>query len=367
MKKIYLVFIALLLINRAPAEQLKWSVGSVNQKITDIDFEFGDQDEGLIKVHIDQATAKGTNILFNLQESSYDYGVLLEWLSKLISSEVKGVDVSIQIYDENIDLKSSVDRVLFELTNIDVAIDERGNNTKLNSLNGKFSISNFKFFLPTVNDPEADEVLRKVNRAIPDGKITKMELGVNYSQSNNLLEITGILRMLGGSANLDIVMLIDEQSAERTYVKNATLKLQNLSDGMMELVDVIEKETTVQVTKAGRNSARLEFSGPIEGLPENKYDNQYLGHEIKSIISGIEHTATMYYQTYGEWPQDIEQLEYTGQIDLDRSTKLKWTFVLQMPDRIIATSTENMPAGAGKITIYNARTGEFFGYGSSDY
>ena len=64
--------------------------------------------------------------------------------------------------------------------------------------------------------------------------------------------------------------------------------------------------------------------------------------------------------------ENVEQLERAGQLDLDRSTKLKWTFELQLPDRLSATSTEEMQGGAGKVVSFDALTGKFTGYGSPE-
>ena len=88
--------------------------------------------------------------------------------------------------------------------------------------------------------------------------------------------------------------------------------------------------------------------------------------EARTVISNVHNAAKMYYQTRGEWPGDVEQLERAGQLDLDRSTKLKWTFELQLPDRIGATSAEEMQGGAGKIVSFDALTGKFTGYGSAE-
>ena len=88
--------------------------------------------------------------------------------------------------------------------------------------------------------------------------------------------------------------------------------------------------------------------------------------EARTVISNVHNAAKMYYQTKGEWPGDVDQLERSGQIDLDRSTKLKWTFELQLPDRIGVTSTEEMQGGAGKIVTFDALTGRFTGYGSAE-
>ena len=88
--------------------------------------------------------------------------------------------------------------------------------------------------------------------------------------------------------------------------------------------------------------------------------------EARTVMSNVHNAAKMYYQTKGEWPGDVEQLERAGQLDLDRSTKLKWTFELQLPDRLSATSTEEMQGGAGKVVSFDALTGKFQGYGSPE-
>ena len=72
--------------------------------------------------------------------------------------------------------------------------------------------------------------------------------------------------------------------------------------------------------------------------------------EARTVMSNINNASKMYYKTRGEWPTEIDELERAGQLDVSRSTKLKWTFDIQLSDqggRIIATSTEEMAGGAG--------------------
>ena len=49
--------------------------------------------------------------------------------------------------------------------------------------------------------------------------------------------------------------------------------------------------------------------------------------EARTVMSNVHNAAKMYYQTKGEWPGDVEQLERAGQLDLDRSTKLKLSLI----------------------------------------
>ena len=91
--------------------------------------------------------------------------------------------------------------------------------------------------------------------------------------------------------------------------------------------------------------------------------------EARTVMSNINNAAKMYYQTRGEWPSEIDELERAGQLDVSWSTKLKWTFDLQLSDqggRITASSTEEMSGGAGHQVVYDADLGKFTGYGSPE-
>ena len=91
--------------------------------------------------------------------------------------------------------------------------------------------------------------------------------------------------------------------------------------------------------------------------------------EARTVMSNINNASKMYYQTKGIWPSEVDELERAGQLDLSRSTKLKWGFDIQLNDqggRITATSTEEMSGGAGHQVIYDADNGKFIGYGSPE-
>ena len=86
--------------------------------------------------------------------------------------------------------------------------------------------------------------------------------------------------------------------------------------------------------------------------------------EAKSVISSISNASVMFYQFNGEWPSSVDDLERQGQLDLELSTKLKWQFELQLPEMVIAISTEEMAGGAGKVILYNRELGKYTGYGT---
>ena len=91
--------------------------------------------------------------------------------------------------------------------------------------------------------------------------------------------------------------------------------------------------------------------------------------EARTVMSNINNASKMYYQTRGEWPTEVDELERSGQLDVSRSTKLKWTFDIQLSDqggRITATSTEEMSGGAGHQVVYVGDNGKFSGYGSPE-
>ena len=91
--------------------------------------------------------------------------------------------------------------------------------------------------------------------------------------------------------------------------------------------------------------------------------------EARTVMSNINNASKMFFQTKGQWPGEVEELERAGQLDLSRSTKLKWSFRIELNDeggRITATSTEEMSGGAGHEVIYDADNGRFTGYGSPE-
>ena len=98
-----------------------------------------------------------------------------------------------------------------------------------------------------------------------------------------------------------------------------------------------------------------------------EYRRSSYASEARSVIGSISNSSDMFYQTNGEWPSSTEDLERQGQLNLNRSTKAKWQFELQLSDeggQIIATSTEEMLGGGGHQVIFNRETGKFTGYGS---
>ena len=91
--------------------------------------------------------------------------------------------------------------------------------------------------------------------------------------------------------------------------------------------------------------------------------------EARTVMANINNAAKMYYQTKGDWPSEIDELERAGQLDVSRSTKLKWSFDLQLSDqggRITATSTEEMSGGACHQVVLDSDLGKFTGYGSPE-
>ena len=91
--------------------------------------------------------------------------------------------------------------------------------------------------------------------------------------------------------------------------------------------------------------------------------------EARTVMSNVHNAAKMYYQTYGEWPTDVEELENSGQLEVDRSTKRKWIFELQLSDqggRIIATSTGDMNGGEGRVVEFDREAGSYRGYGTAE-
>jgi len=89
--------------------------------------------------------------------------------------------------------------------------------------------------------------------------------------------------------------------------------------------------------------------------------------EARKVILNITKASIMYYTNEKEWASEIDELERSGHLDVSRSMKLKWTFDIQLSGkggRIIATSTAEMPEGAGHQVVYDVNTRMFSGYGT---
>ena len=138
---------------------------------------------------------------------------------------------------------------------------------------------------------------------------------------------------------------------------------------IVKQVTVVANDVETAAGPLGENNMHVDGETWCKNFfnkPDTEFKQTSYASEARTVISNIYNASKMYYQTKGEWPGDVEQLERAGQLDLNRSTKLKWTFELQLPDRLSATSTEEMQGGAGKVVSFDALTGKFQGYGSPD-
>jgi prepilin-type N-terminal cleavage/methylation domain-containing protein len=92
--------------------------------------------------------------------------------------------------------------------------------------------------------------------------------------------------------------------------------------------------------------------------------------DAQTTISAIVTANKIHFQKYGEYAGDLERLREKGGIRIDPATELNWAFAIgasgeQFTD-VKATSTEEMPGGAGKTVEYKVETGKFSGYGIDD-
>ncbi|UCC78480.1 MAG: prepilin-type N-terminal cleavage/methylation domain-containing protein [Candidatus Zixiibacteriota bacterium] len=86
--------------------------------------------------------------------------------------------------------------------------------------------------------------------------------------------------------------------------------------------------------------------------------------EAQEAIAAIMAAAKVNYAETGNWVTNIQQLP---RLQLDRLTTERWNFTLvpgsQGIQRVRATSTGQMPGGAGKVVQFDAVQGKWSGYG----
>lgn len=342
-------------------EKVSFSLGNASQRVNDIQFKFEDERFGVGKLKIDQISSRISNFKIDMEDPRYiDY---VKWLTKLSNAEMRGFSFDLNLFEQNVDLNLDIEKILFEIKNIDIAFNQRGNDFQLNSFDFKYILSNLEFFAPFISN-QVDEELKVVNRLVPDGKLSKMDINARYSKSDNVLSIGGSLRMLSGSGILNIEIVVNEDSIDLTRIKEFSLKLNNLADGFYEYIDRLEESTNFTVQRLGRGSFEISYSGPIKEFGSKNHSKTSKSSGARTAISNIYNASKIYYQIKGEWPVVIDQLERSGLLDLSNSTKSKWIFDLNLPLKIFATSTSKMEDGPNKTIIFNAKNDNFYGYGS---
>lgn len=94
--------------------------------------------------------------------------------------------------------------------------------------------------------------------------------------------------------------------------------------------------------------------------------SELYAREAQEAIAAIFAEAKSQHAESGRWVKDIDQL---NELHLVPSAKENWIFTI-IPnsrgiERLSATSTAQMPGGAGKIVEFDAVQGKWSGYGSS--
>lgn len=94
-----------------------------------------------------------------------------------------------------------------------------------------------------------------------------------------------------------------------------------------------------------------------------KYVKSARAAEAQTAISAYYTALKVYYQKFGKYTSSPEELD----IEVDEATLNSWTFSIGASENDLttlqATSTENMPGGAGRVVTYDVKTGEWTGYG----
>jgi len=95
-----------------------------------------------------------------------------------------------------------------------------------------------------------------------------------------------------------------------------------------------------------------------------KYVESARAGEAQEAIAAVMAAAKVHYAETGRWVTSIYQLP---KLQLDPLTEDRWEFAIvpgsQGIQRVQATSTGQMPGGAGKVVQYDAIQGKWSGYG----
>ena len=259
----------------------------------------------------------------------------------------------------------SIDRLTITLTDLEIGGDVKSPskfnwkaNLVVNGLEMQYKDQEFQKFVHQITD---------------DNKIIIDQFRATVSVKDRELKITNA-RFSSPFLKADIKaeMIIDMNNIEDSWLKSSTLKLDVLSTALEKFVFELEKELKQALPRKGKSiviEAKGSLKNPrVKDMDMEKltspYNESVYASEAKSVISSISNASVMFYQSNGEWPSSVDDLERQGQLDLELSTKLKWQFELQLPEIVTATSTEEMAGGAGKVILYNRELGKYTGYGT---
>lgn len=88
--------------------------------------------------------------------------------------------------------------------------------------------------------------------------------------------------------------------------------------------------------------------------------------DAQTTIGAIVTAEKIHYQKFGKYT-GLEELREKKVVTLDEATVSKWHFEVEASGerftKVTATSTEEMPGGAGEILTYDVTKGKFSGYG----
>ncbi len=176
----------------------------------------------------------------------------------------------------------------------------------------------------------------------------------------------------------------------------------NRVDGSLDIVLIKFGFSNIEVsgdinTYNKRAKIKYKFSGPEFGMSNLKINlsfeapdvwdlikkelEQERGRNPRYVFSDISASVVKYYETYNEFPSDIDMLFIKGLLTRSSINIEGWDFQYLPPDQILATSNETMFGGTGKKikyiydrniaddlenNIYNYYSWETSGYGQRD-
>ena len=320
-----------------------------------------------------------------------------------------GASGSVDLSERNQILKFKLDRVGFSVSNVNanLKVDRDSKSTfnisdfrseaknvqlEFNTSDKEQSLENAAFQILLKNlevnipkkieeNPSFKEAANYLNIHNGRFRIRQIDLGLMY-QNGEKSTLKGTIDTQFGKAIIDASFFSKQDSG------NSDLKfdyfeigLSNLSRPIKDYIKIWESKTgkTLQRQGAVISLNALEWINEDDfrdmKLPSTdiffigEYRRSSYASEARTVMSNIANASKMYYQIRGDWPSEIDELERAGQLDVSRSTKLKWSFELQLSDqggRITATSTEEMSGGAGHQVVLDLDLGKFTGYGSPD-
>ena len=148
--------------------------------------------------------------------------------------------------------------------------------------------------------------------------------------------------------------------------------LQQFIESILRENPIIDNNVSLNIN-ASMNNISFDIADILPNT-YNSYTEKAYASDAKTQIKTLLEECKIWKTSHEDFPTDVQEMIDEGFGNISKSTLRKWTFEIDLESwegwglegSINATSSEDMPGGAGKKVCFDVSTGRYTGYGT-DY